>query len=88
MATYNKKLATFIQTRMMIPELDMRDRGVKEANFYVIKYQNKMASTLVELGFIDNKSDASKLASDTWRKKAAYQIHLGIKDYFQYLQNK
>jgi N-acetylmuramoyl-L-alanine amidase len=88
MSAYNKKLATYIQNRMMVPELDMRDRGVKEANFYVIKYQNKMASTLVELGFIDNKSDASKLASDTWRKKAAYQIHLGIKDYFQYLQNK
>ncbi|MGM0805745.1 MAG: N-acetylmuramoyl-L-alanine amidase [Bacillota bacterium] len=79
----NKKLATYIQKRMMVPELDMRDRGVKEANFYVIKYQNKMPSTLVELGFIDNKSDAAKLASDTWRKKAAYQIHLGIKDYFQ-----
>jgi N-acetylmuramoyl-L-alanine amidase len=88
MSAYNKKLATYIQNRMMVPELDMKDRGVKEANFYVIKYQNKMASTLVELGFIDNKGDAAKLASDTWRKKAAYQIHLGIKDYFRYLQNK
>jgi N-acetylmuramoyl-L-alanine amidase len=88
MSAYNKKLATFIQNRMMVPELDMRDRGVKEANFYVIKNQNNMASTLVELGFIDNKGDAAKLASDTWRKKAAYQIHLGIKDYFLYLQNK
>lgn len=84
----NKKLATFIQKRMLIPELDMKDRGVKEANFYVIRYQNKMASTLIELGFIDQKDDAAKLASDTWRKKAAYQIHLGIKDYFTYLQNK
>ncbi|MET3726966.1 N-acetylmuramoyl-L-alanine amidase [Fictibacillus halophilus] len=84
----NKKLATFIQTRLLIPELEMNNRGVKEANFYVIKNQNKMASSLVELGFIDHKSDALKLASDTWRKKAAYQIHLGIKDYFTYLQNK
>ncbi|ANX13778.1 hypothetical protein ABE41_017345 [Fictibacillus arsenicus] len=88
MSAYNKKLATYIQNRMLIPELDMKDRGVKEANFYVIKNQRNMASTLVELGFIDHKDDSAKLASDTWRKKAAYQIHLGIKDYFQYLQNK
>ncbi|MCM3718521.1 N-acetylmuramoyl-L-alanine amidase [Fictibacillus phosphorivorans] len=88
MAAYNKKLATYIQTRMMVPELDMKDRGVKEDNFYVIKNQRNMASTLVELGFIDHKDDSAKLGSDTWRKKAAYQIHLGIKDYFQYLQNK
>jgi N-acetylmuramoyl-L-alanine amidase len=84
----NKKLATYIQNRLLIPELDMKDRGVKEANFQVIKSQTKMASTLIELGFIDHKEDAAKLASNTWRKKAAYQIHLGIKDYFQYLQNK
>jgi N-acetylmuramoyl-L-alanine amidase len=84
----NKKLATFIQNRLLIPELDMNNRGVKEANFYVIKNQNQMPSSLVELGFIDHRSDAAKLASDTWRKKAAYQIHLGIKDYFNYLLTK
>ncbi|RZT21531.1 N-acetylmuramoyl-L-alanine amidase [Fictibacillus sp. BK138] len=78
----NKKLATYIQKRMINSDLNMRDRGVKEANFYVIKNQYNMPSTLVELGFIDHKEDAAKLASDTWRKKAAYQIHLGIKDYF------
>jgi N-acetylmuramoyl-L-alanine amidase len=88
MSADSKKLAAFIQKRMMSEDLDMTDRGVKEANYYVNKYQTAMPSTLVELGFIDHKDDAARLASDTWRKKAAYAIHLGIKDYFEYLNTK
>lgn len=84
----NKKLATYIQLRMINSDLGMNDRGVKKGPFYVIKYQKNMPSSLVELGFISDKSDAAKLASDTWRKKAAYQIHLGINDYFNYLMTK
>jgi N-acetylmuramoyl-L-alanine amidase len=38
---------------------------------------------LVELGFITNKSDNEKLASATWRQRAAEAIYLGILDYYK-----
>ena len=72
-------MATFIQNRLY-PALGTKDRGVKTADFRVI-YKTPLPATLVELGFISNSSDASKLASDYYRNKAAEAIALGIQDY-------
>ncbi|MDL4838892.1 N-acetylmuramoyl-L-alanine amidase [Aquibacillus rhizosphaerae] len=76
----SKKLAEAIQIRML-EQLNMADRGVKGSNFHVLRENTRMPSTLVELGFIDNKSDAKKLGSPQWREKAAKAISLGIQDY-------
>ena len=59
----SKQLATFIQNRLY-PALGTKDRKVKDAGFQVIK-KNPLPAVLVELGFISNSSDASKLGSET-----------------------
>jgi N-acetylmuramoyl-L-alanine amidase len=78
----SKQLATFIQSRLY-PALETRDRGVKTAEFYVID-NNPLPAALVELGFITNSTDNSKLASDYYRNKAAEAIVLGIQDYYNW----
>lgn len=42
---------------------DFKNRGIKEANFYVLKYTNAPA-ILVEVCFVDSKIDANKLNSE------------------------
>jgi N-acetylmuramoyl-L-alanine amidase len=76
----SKQLATFIQNRLY-PALGTKNRGVKTADYQVI-YKNPLPASLVELGFISNDSDASKLSSNYYRDKAAEAIALGIQDYY------
>jgi N-acetylmuramoyl-L-alanine amidase len=80
-AVDSKKLASAIQKRLVLA-LGTYDRGIKNAGFYVIKY-NSVPSALVELGFLSNKDDAAKLGSDAMREKAAQAIYYGIKDYYE-----
>jgi N-acetylmuramoyl-L-alanine amidase len=75
------ELATNIQSNM-IKTLGTRDRGVKEAGFYVIKY-TRVPSVLVELGFITNSDEAARMATSTFREQAASAIVEGLKQYYQ-----
>ena len=59
-----------------------KDRGVKHGDYHVLR-ENTMPAVLVELGFIDNASDNEKLASTTYRQKAAQAIYYGILDYYK-----
>ena len=47
-----------------------RNRGKKKANFAVLR-ETKMAAILTENGFIDTKSDANKLKSNTYLNRIA-----------------
>lgn len=60
----------------------MNDRGVKDNNFYVIRYNN-VPSVLVELGFITNADDVQKLTSDEYQTIFAESIYQGIIEYYQ-----
>jgi N-acetylmuramoyl-L-alanine amidase len=77
----SRLLAEKVQ-KHMLDALGLDNRGVKDANFYVLKY-NSMPAVLAEMGFIDNKNDAQKLASSTYRTKAAKAIYLGVLDYYE-----
>lgn len=77
----SKLLATKIQTRM-IAAWNLKDRGVKQGNYGVLR-ENNMPAALAELGFITNKSDNDKLKSDYWQTVAAKAIYLGILDYYK-----
>lgn len=81
-AADSKKLAEFIQKRL-VAALGTKDRGVKTANFVVIR-NPAFPSALIELAFISNESDAKKLASNTYRDKAAEAIAQGILDYYNW----
>jgi len=56
-------------------------RGVKSAEFYVLKYTN-MPAALGETGFISNPTDASKLGSSTFRQQLATQYAQGMHVYW------
>ncbi|WP_079478029.1 N-acetylmuramoyl-L-alanine amidase [Halobacillus salinus] len=82
----SKKLAQFIQDRL-VAAMNSNDRGVKEAPFRVI-HATPLPSSLVELGFLTNDSDASKLGSSYYRDKAGKAIALGIRDYYTWKQSQ
>jgi len=57
-----------------------KDRGVKQAGFYVISYTN-MPSILVELGFLTNKEEEDFLQSKDGKTYMASAIFRAFKDY-------
>ncbi|MBY6037090.1 N-acetylmuramoyl-L-alanine amidase [Fictibacillus nanhaiensis] len=76
----SKRLAEEIQ-KELVKRLGTSDRGEKEANFHVID-KTRIPSILVELGFITNPSDASKLGSPTYRQKSADAIYYGTVNFY------
>ncbi|MEI5907659.1 N-acetylmuramoyl-L-alanine amidase [Bacillus spongiae] len=62
-------LATKVQ-RNVVNVAKLRDRGVKTANFHVLR-ETKMTAVLVECGFMTNRNDARLLKSDSYRKQVA-----------------
>ena len=74
-----EKLAKAIQ-KHSIPELGLKDRGVKEANYAVLT-QTSMPAVLVEHGFFTNKEECAKLKSDSFRQKCAEADAKGILEY-------
>lgn len=78
----SKQLATFIQNRLY-KAMDHPNRGVKNYGFQVIR-TNPLPAALVELGFVTNQYDASKLASGTYKDRAATAIADGIQDYYNW----
>lgn len=74
--TTAEKLATSIQTSV-INALGMKDNGVRQANFSVLRNSN-MPAVLVELGYLSNPTEALNLNSSAWRAKIASAIAEGI----------
>ena len=59
----------------------MKDRGKKQGSFHVLKKSN-MPALLTESGFIDNKSDAALLKTDTFIENLAQGHVNGLKKAF------
>ena len=59
----------------------LNNRGVKSANFYVIKHSTCPAS-LIELGFITNYGEERLLADDDYQNKLAQAIVAAINRFF------
>ncbi|MEC9489527.1 MAG: N-acetylmuramoyl-L-alanine amidase, partial [Halanaerobiales bacterium] len=62
--------------------LGIYDRGIKESNFYVIKY-TEMPSVLIEVAFLSNLREEKLLKSQDFQHKAAALIVDGILDYLE-----
>lgn len=75
------RLADFVQSRL-ISNTGMYNRGVKGNNFNVLR-NTKMPAILVELGFMDNKSESLVIKNSSYHKKAAVGIANGIDKYFE-----
>lgn len=78
----SQTLASDIQ-KEVVKQLGLTDRGVKSANFYVVK-NTQMPAVLVELGFISNPTEEKLLSSPDFQKKAAEGIYQGILAYQGY----
>ncbi|EEM43187.1 Uncharacterized cell wall amidase [Bacillus thuringiensis serovar sotto str. T04001] len=59
---------------------------MKKGDLYVIR-ENTMPAVLAELAFVDNKSDADKIATPAQRQNAAEAIYQGILDYYEEMGN-
>ncbi len=57
------------------------NRGVKTANFYVLKHTNVPAS-LIELGFISNYREERMLNTDSYQQKLAGAVARAIARFF------
>lgn len=76
----SKKMAALFKNRL-VSDLNTKDRGVKSAGFYVIKH-NTVPAILIELGFISGNKDSKKLKTESFQKKAAKAIYVGIVQMF------
>jgi N-acetylmuramoyl-L-alanine amidase len=64
------------------PDLNVqiKDRGIKTAGFYVLKH-TKMPATLLEIGFISDEDDVVWLQNETNQKEVALRIVLGVRSF-------
>jgi N-acetylmuramoyl-L-alanine amidase len=67
------RLATVVQQNL-IKATGLKDRGVKEANFHMLRETKAKAKILVEAGFMTNKKEAELLKSDAYRHTVAKAI--------------
>lgn len=65
-----------------IKEVGSYDRGIKSANYYVLKNTN-MPAILIELGFISNPDEEKRLASPDYQQKYAQGLADGILQYVE-----
>ncbi len=75
-----RKLATVINEELAEAG-GLYNRGVKTANFFVIKH-SKMPATLLELAFITNPKEEALLTDEDYQNKLAAAIAKGIERYF------
>ncbi|MGG4453231.1 N-acetylmuramoyl-L-alanine amidase [Brevibacillus porteri] len=71
-----RKLADNVQASL-IAHTGRRNRGVKQADFYVLR-QTDMTAILCECGFMTNREEAVLLKSDAYRDKVARAIVEGL----------
>ncbi|MEX3745352.1 N-acetylmuramoyl-L-alanine amidase [Lysinibacillus xylanilyticus] len=73
-------LATFVNNQI-VNNLKMKNRGVKEQQYYVIRNMN-IPSILVELGFLSNSEDRAKMTDDQYIELFSESIYKGILEYY------
>lgn len=61
-------------------KLPTEDRGVRKANFKVVKY-SEYPSILMEMGFLSNKTEAANFTRDSYRQELAERIRDAIVSY-------
>jgi N-acetylmuramoyl-L-alanine amidase len=66
----------------ILQSLDVKDRGVRQARFYVLR-NNPMPAVLVEVGFVTGEQDAPRLANPVYQNQLAQAIARGILQYLQ-----
>jgi N-acetylmuramoyl-L-alanine amidase len=79
-AKKSKELAQAVLSSL-ISKTGAESRGVKEANFCVIR-ETKMPSILIEAGFLTNEEERKKLSNEFYLETMAKSITDGVQNYF------
>ncbi len=69
-----------LMTQSLAKRVDIANRGVKQAAFYVLRGANAPA-VLVEMGFLSNSRDEAKLQSRKYRRKIVEGLYAGIVEF-------
>lgn len=69
-----------LMARSLAKRVDLPNRGVKQADFYVLRGTN-MPAVLVEMGYLTNARDEAKLQSKKYRRKIVEGLCAGVVDY-------
>lgn len=77
----SKDFATMLHAAL-ISVTQFPDRGVKTANFYVIK-NTTMPAALLEIGFLSNQEDNARMTDPTFRDQVAAALQQAILGYLQ-----
>jgi N-acetylmuramoyl-L-alanine amidase len=75
----NPALAQIIH-RNILQSVDVDDRKVRRARFYVLR-ASRMPASLVEVGFVTGYRDSAKLRNPNFRQQMAEAIARGILEY-------
>ncbi|MDR5659669.1 N-acetylmuramoyl-L-alanine amidase [Serpentinicella sp. ANB-PHB4] len=67
--------------KKLIEKTNMRNRGLKGANFHVLR-ETDMSAVLVECGFMTNYRDMQKLRTDSYRRTCAEAIAEAIVQHY------
>jgi N-acetylmuramoyl-L-alanine amidase len=62
--------------------LSIGSRGTAQKDLYVLHY-NSQPSVLIELGYINSKSDYKYINSDSYKQQVAKDVTNGLKEYFK-----
>lgn len=76
------QLAAYIQA-YVIKESGLENRGVKRANFHVIRATTRNPAVLVECGFVSNRAERGAMMTGRYRERVAEGIAKGILAYRQ-----
>ncbi|WP_125702978.1 N-acetylmuramoyl-L-alanine amidase [Companilactobacillus mishanensis] len=74
------KLATSLNDQLKA--LKIKNRGTQQKDLYVLHY-NSQPSVLLELGYINSKSDYKHINSEAYKEQVARAVTAGLKNYFQ-----
>ncbi|MDC3415629.1 N-acetylmuramoyl-L-alanine amidase [Aquibacillus salsiterrae] len=77
----NQRFAEIMQWSIL-DSTKMKNRGVQYANFQVLR-ENHQPALLLELGFISNQAEESKIQSEIFQNKMANGIVSGLINYFK-----
>ncbi|MFC7442625.1 N-acetylmuramoyl-L-alanine amidase CwlD [Laceyella putida] len=77
----NKRLATLIQAEL-IKQLGNTNRLAKQKSDVYILKEAHVPTALVEVGFISNPEEARLLAGESYQKKIAAAIYLGLLQFY------
>lgn len=78
-SSQGKKIAELIHGQLL-KGTDLKDRGVKSANFHVLRETN-MFAVLLECGFMSNHIESSLMKNIAYQKECSIEITKGICEY-------